>query len=88
MGKHIKRSLIVIWDRKILAKILILLHKIIVGGVMDSFKIEYLIADDKEKSVKISSLNKKEMIQWRRDMEARALSKYYKRKIEIKDLIL
>ena len=51
---------------------------------MDEYKVEFFIASDDEQEVKLSSLNKDEMEQWKKDMEARALSEYHNKKIKIK----
>ena len=50
---------------------------------MDEYTIEFLIANDDEQNINISSLNEKEMERWKKDMEARALSVYYNKKIKI-----
>ena len=49
---------------------------------MNEFRVELFI-DSREKDIKLSNLNEKEMEQWKKDMEARALSEYYKKKIKI-----
>ena len=51
---------------------------------MGEYKVEFFIASDGEKEVKLSSLNEDEMEQWKKDMEARALSEYHNQKIKIK----
>ena len=51
---------------------------------MDEYKVEFFIASDDEKEVMLSSLNEDEMEQWKKDMEARALSEYHNQKIKIK----
>ena len=51
---------------------------------MDEYKVEFFIASDDKKEVKLSSLNEDEMEQWKKDMEARALSEYHNQKIKIK----
>ena len=52
---------------------------------MNEFVVELFIASDDEQDVKLSSLNEDEIEQWKKDMEARALSEYYNRKIKITD---
>jgi hypothetical protein len=50
---------------------------------MDEYKVEFFIASDDEKEVKLSSLNEKEMEDWKREFEEQALFEYYNRKIKI-----
>ena len=52
---------------------------------MNEFVVELFVASDDEQDVMLSSLNEDEMEQWKKDMEARALSEYYKQKIKITD---
>ena len=54
---------------------------------MDEYKVEFFIASDDEQEVKLTSLNEKDMEEWKKDMEARALSEYYNKKIKIKQKI-
>ena len=51
---------------------------------MDECKVEFFIASDDEQDVMLSSLNEDEIEQWKKDMEARALSEYHNQKIKIK----
>jgi len=51
---------------------------------MDEYKVEFFIANDDEQDVMLSSLNEEEVEQWKKDMEARALSEYHNQKIKIK----
>ena len=51
---------------------------------MNEFVVELFIANDDEQDVMLSSLNEDEMEQWKKDMEARALSEYHNQKIKIK----
>jgi len=51
---------------------------------MNEFRVELFI-DSGEEDIKLSSMNEKEMEQWKKNMELRALSEYYKRKIKISD---
>ena len=51
---------------------------------MNEFAVELFIANDDERYVMLSSLNEDEMEQWKKDMEARALSEYHNQKIKIK----
>ena len=50
---------------------------------MDEYKVEFFIASDVEKEVKLTSLNEKDMEQWKRELEEQALFEYYNRKIKI-----
>ena len=51
---------------------------------MNEFVVELFVASDDEQDVMLSSLNEDEMEQWKKDMEARALSEYHNQKIKIK----
>ncbi len=51
---------------------------------MNEFVVELFIASDDEQDVMLSSLNEDDMEQWKKDMEARALSEYHNQKIKIK----
>jgi hypothetical protein len=48
---------------------------------MNEFKVELYIDNGNEENIKISRLNENETEHWKKNMEARALSEYYKRKI-------
>lgn len=50
---------------------------------MNEFVVELFIDNGNSQIKELSSLNEKEMEQWKKDIEARALSEYYKRKIKI-----
>lgn len=50
---------------------------------MNEFRVELFIDSGDEEDIKLSSLNKKDTEQWKKDMETRALSEYYKQKIKI-----
>ena len=52
---------------------------------MDEYKVEFFIASDDEKEVKLTSLNEKEIEHWKRELEEQALFEYYNRKIKITD---
>lgn len=52
---------------------------------MDDFRIEYYIDSKDNQNIKLSDLNEKDMEEWKKDMETRALSEYYKQKIKITD---
>ncbi|MBQ2940722.1 MAG: hypothetical protein IJD97_00660 [Clostridia bacterium] len=52
---------------------------------MNEFVVELFVASVEDQDVMLSSLNEDEMEQWKKDMEARALSEYYKRKIMISE---
>ena len=51
---------------------------------MNDFRMEYYIDIGDEQNIKLSSLNEDEVEQWKKDMEARALSEYHNQKIKIK----
>ena len=51
---------------------------------MDEYKVEVFIANDEDENIVLSNLDEKEMEQWKKDMEARALSEYHNQKIKIK----
>lgn len=53
---------------------------------MHEFSVEYFIVSDDEKSMKLSSLNEKDMEKWKKDTESRALSEYYNTRIKISDI--
>ncbi len=50
---------------------------------MEDFRVEYYI-DNGGQITDFSSMNEKETEQWKKDMEERALSEYYNKKIKIK----
>ena len=50
---------------------------------MDEYKVELFVASDDEKEVKLTSLNEKDMEDWKRLLEEQALFEYYNRKIKI-----
>lgn len=50
---------------------------------MDDFRIEYYIKVGDEQNIKLSDLNEKDKEEWKKDMEARALSEYYNKKVKI-----
>lgn len=54
---------------------------------MDDFRMEYYVDIGDGQNIKISSLNEDEMEQWKKDMESRALSEYYNKKIKTKQKI-
>ena len=51
---------------------------------MDDYNIEYCIDNGDERVIKLSGLNDKDLKEWRKDMEARALSEYYNKKVNVK----
>ena len=51
---------------------------------MNEFNVEYYIDSGDNQIIKISGLNEKDMEQWKKDMEERALSEYYNKKIKLK----
>lgn len=51
---------------------------------MDDFRIEYYIDSKDNQNIKLSDLNEKDMEEWKKDMESRALSEYYNKKIKQK----
>ena len=50
---------------------------------MEDYCVEYYI-DNGVQITELSSMNEEETEQWKKDMEERALSEYYNRKIKIK----
>ena len=50
---------------------------------MDDYHIEYFIDNGDEEIIKLSGLNDKDLKEWRKDMEARALSEYYNKKVKV-----
>ena len=52
---------------------------------MNEFVVELFVASDDEHDVMLSSLNEDEMEQWKKDLEARALSEYYNKKVKASD---
>ena len=50
---------------------------------MNEFTVEYFIVSDEKQNIKISSLNEKEMEQWKTELEERALGEYYNKEIKI-----
>ena len=53
------------------------------GGRVNEFRIECYVSSDDTQKTKLSSLDKKDMLSWQKDMEARALSEYYNQKIKV-----
>ena len=51
---------------------------------MDDYNIEYFIDNGDGQIIKLSVLNEKDLKEWRKDMEARALSGYYNKKVKVK----
>lgn len=51
---------------------------------MDDYNIEYCIDNEDGRIIKLSGLNDKDLKEWRKDMEARALSEYYNKKVNVK----
>lgn len=54
---------------------------------MDEFRVEYYIDTGDEKKIKFSELSKKDKERWKKDMESRAISEYYNKKIKISEKI-
>lgn len=52
---------------------------------MNEYSINLLIESDEDENVKSLKLNEKNKQEWKEEMEARALSEYYKRKIIISE---
>ena len=50
---------------------------------MNDFYIECYISNNDTENTKLSSLDKKDLLLWQKDMEERALSEYYKTTIKI-----
>ena len=51
--------------------------------MVSDFSVELFIDNGDEEDIKLTSLNEKDMEQWKRDLEEQALCKYYNRKIKI-----
>ena len=51
---------------------------------MDDYNIEYCIDNENGQIIKLSGLNDKDLKKGRKDMEARALSEYYNKKVKVK----
>ena len=54
---------------------------------MEEIRIEYYIDRGYDKTVKFSELNEKDREKWKKDMESRAISGYYNKKIKISEKI-
>ena len=52
---------------------------------MNEFRVELFVASDDEQDIMLSSLNEDEKEQWKKDLEARALSEYYNKKVKVSD---
>ena len=52
---------------------------------MNEYCIEVFIESDEDENVKSLNLNEENKQEWKEEMEARALSEYYKRKIIISE---
>ena len=50
---------------------------------MDDFEVRLFIDNGDEQNEELTSLNEKELLQWKIDLETRALSEYYGKKIKI-----
>ena len=50
---------------------------------MGDLRMEYYIDSGDNQNIKLSDLNEKDMEEWKKDMEARALSEYYNKKVKI-----
>ena len=50
---------------------------------MDDFEVRLFIDNEDEQNEELTSLNEKELLQWKIDLEVRALSEYYGNKIKI-----
>lgn len=59
-------------------------HKIIQGGgKVNEFRVECYVSSDDMQKTKLSNLDKKDIDQWKRDIEARGLSEYYHKKVKV-----
>ena len=52
---------------------------------MNEYSIDLLIEGDEDENVESLNLNEENKQEWKKEMEARALSEYYKRKIIISE---
>lgn len=55
--------------------------------MMNEFIVELFVDKGENQDIKLSSLNENDMEEWKKDMELRALSEYYNKKIKIKQKI-
>ena len=53
---------------------------------MYDFRVECYIDGGGKQNIKPSDLNEKDIEEWKKDMETRALSEYYNKKIKVKIL--
>lgn len=53
--------------------------------MVNGFRVELFIDSGEKENIEFSRFNKKDMEQWKKNVEARALSEYYKKKIKIVD---
>ena len=54
---------------------------------MNEFVVEIFIDSEEGENIEFSSLSEKDKEEWKKDMEARALSEYYNKKIKIEQII-
>lgn len=52
---------------------------------MDGYRVEFFVADDDGEEKEFLELNEKDTNQWKKDLEARALSEYYNKKVKVSD---
>ena len=52
---------------------------------MDDFEVRFFIDNEDEQNEELTSLNEKELVQWKIDLETRALGEYYGKKIKISE---
>lgn len=55
------------------------------GGIMNEFMVELFIDNGNSQIKELSSLNEKEMNQWKVNLEQRALSEYHNQKVKISE---
>ena len=55
--------------------------------MMNEFVVELFIDSGDKENMQLSGLNEKDKEQWKKVMEARALSEYYNKKIKIEQII-
>ena len=53
------------------------------GGTMNEFTVELFIENEEGENTAFSSLSKNDTEHWKKDMELRALSEYYKQKVKL-----
>ena len=53
---------------------------------MEEYRVEYYIDINSNKTIKFSDINEKDKDKWKKDMESRAISEFYNKKIKISEI--